>query len=304
MGHIQETRQSKAETAAKKLRNLIGGVVLGLTVTILGANLFAIIKVGSEASVESFGEVHEKKILTGFNFVMPWWGIDEYSYQHRTTTIDNFKLASQDKFKTNIDVSITGNFIQGTADTIRAGTGTASVYLTTHVDKRVLSCLTKAGGDVLTSQAFFEKDIQVQLADSAIDCTNKYLKTIGGYEVTVVQFSDIRLDPIVKGFMVKTKERQEAENQQESELKIKDLKAQETIKIADANEIASLANKNAAANVTDAVYYDREREAAANKLLAKSITPDLISYIEAQRWNGSKLTTGLSSNTSVLLQAK
>ncbi len=298
------TRQEKQESQAKKLKKLIGGVVLSLVLGITAANLFAVIKVGSEASVESFGEVHEKKILVGFNFVLPWWGIDEYSYQHITTTINDFKLASQDKFKTNIDVSVTGNFIRGTADKIRASTGTSAVYLSTHVDKRIQSCLTKAGGDVLNSQEFFEKNIQVQLADSAMACTNKYLKKIGGYEVTAVQFSDIRLDPIVKQFMVLTKERQEGEKQQESALHIKDLIAQEVEKVAAANKAASIDNKDARANDTDADFYAATKQAEANKLMAKSITPDLIKYIEAQRWNGSKLTTGLSASTSVLLQPK
>ncbi len=300
----QEERQAQQAAQKSGIVKMVIGAVAALILVITAANVYTVVSVGSEASVESFGEVHEDKILEGFNFVLPWWGIDEYSHQHATTTIDDFRLASQDKFKTNIDVSVTGNFIRGSAITNRAGTGNAKRFLATHVDKRVLSCLTKAGGDVETSQAFFEKEIQVQLAESAIDCTNKYLQTIGGYEVSAIQFSDIRLDPIVKQFMVKTKERQEAENQQESELRIKDLQAQEIIKVAQANETASISNKTAAANVTDAAFYNTLKEAEANILLAKSVTPALIKYVEANRWNGSKLTTGLSQGTSVLLQAK
>lgn len=285
------------------LFKLVGGVVLTFILLIVGMNSFTIVSVGSEASAESFGEVHEGKVLEGFNLVMPWWGIDEYNYQHSTATIDDFKLASQDKFKTNLDVAVTGNFIRNTADINRAGTGTAARYLATHVDKRVLSCLTKAGGDVKNSQEFFEKTTQSRLASDAIDCTNDYLQSIGGYEVTAIQFSDIRLDPIVKNFMVLTKERQEQENQQASALKIKELQAQEVEKVAAANLVASADNKAARANKTDADFYAAQKEAEANKLLAKSVTPVLIEYIEANRWNGSYLTTGLSDKTSVLLQA-
>lgn len=288
----------------KNLGKMIGGVVLAMILLITAMNSFTIVSVGSEASVQSFGKVHQGKVLNGFNLVMPWWGIDEYSYQYSTASINDFKLASRDKFKTNLDVAITGNFVKGYADQNRSGTGTASRYLATHVDKRVLSCLTKAGGDVENSQQFFEKTIQTQLSTSAIDCTNDYLKTIGGYEVTAIQFSDIRLDPIVKKFMVTTKQRQEQENQQQSSLRIEDLKAQKVEKVAAANLKASADNRLAAANVTDANFYAVSKEAEANLLLAKSVTPQLIKYVEANRWNGSYLTTGLSDKTSVLLQAK
>ncbi len=293
-------RNQSTGMSLTKLGTIIG---VGFITLIIALNSFTIVTVGSEASVESFGKVHQGKVLEGFNIVMPWWGIDEYSYQYRTATIDDFKLASQDKFKTSLDVAITGNFLRNKADDNRAGTGNANRYLATHVDKRVESCLTKAGGDVVTSQRFFDKVVQVQLANSTLDCTNLYLESIGGYVVTAIQFSDIRLDPVVKDFMILTKQRQEAEKQQESELNIKDLKAQEVEKIAAANLAASVDNKLAAANVTDAEFYAASMEAAGNKLLAKSITPNLIEYVQAQRWNGSKLTTGLSDRTTVLLQA-
>lgn len=286
------------------LVKLVGGVVTALVTAIVVLNLYTIIPVGSEGAVSSFGKVHEDKNFTGFNIVMPWWGIDEYSVQHETSMFDDLGVASKDKFKTNMDVAFTGNFVSGTAAQNRDGTGTSDKYKTTHVNKRVLSCLTKAGGEVKDSQAFFEKDIQIQLAASTLECVNTYLATVGGYELSTIQFSDIRLDPRVQKFMVDTKQRQEQENQQESQLRIKDLKAQEAIVIAEANLEASTSNKAAAANVADAKRYAKEQEAAGNLKLAKSVTPALIDYIEANRWNGSKLTTGLSERTSVLLQAK
>jgi len=286
------------------LTKLIAAVVVVFAVGITALNCFTIVKVGSEASVSSFGKVHMDKNYEGFNLVMPWWTIDDYSLQHETRLFEDLGVASKDKFKTNMDVAFTGNFVTTTAASNRNGTGTASKYKSTHVDKRVLSCLTKAGGEVKDSQAFFETHIQIQLAESTLDCVNDYLDGVGGYKLSTIQFSDIRLDPRVQQFMVDTKQRQEKENQQASQLRIKDLEAQETIKVAESNEIASISNKAAARNMADAERYAKEQEAAGNVKLSRSITPGLTKYIEAQRWNGSKATTILAEGTKVLYSNK
>lgn len=271
---------------------------------IIGMNCFTIVSVGSEASVESFGEVHEGKILQGFNFVAPWWGIDEFDLKHETNSFDDLEIASQDKFKTSLDVAYTGAFVAGEADRTRGETGNSSRFLHTHVTKRVQSCLTKAGGNVETSQAFFEKEVQSALASGTLACVNDYLSTVGGYKLSSIQFSDIRLDPVVKKFMVKTKERQEAENQQQSQLNIKDLEAQEVIKIANANLEAAEANKHSRMLAADAALYEKQLEAQGNTVLSKSVTPALVKYIQAGRWDGVLPTTSVGGDQGVLLSIK
>ncbi len=275
----------------------VGAIAGGILTAVVGLNSFTVITAESEGSVTSFGEVKKGKILTGFNLVAPWWSIDEYNNLLETVTLENRGIPSQDKFKTEMDISYTGQFVKGYADKIRSSTGTSDQFKTTHVDKKVRSCAIGAGTRVANSQAFFEEKTQVEMTRFVLDCVNDYLSSdeVGdGFRLTQVQFTNISLDPIVKEFMVTTKQRQEQEEQQVSSLKIADLKAQEVTKVAQAKEQASIFDKKAAQNVSDAKLYDMEKTAEGNTVLSKSITPELTAYIEAQRWDGvrSKIVSG------------
>jgi len=290
-----------------KDRSKIAGIVASILLMVLALNSFTIVSTGSEASVESFGKVHTGKVLTGFNIVAPWWGIDEYNNLLETETLEDKGIPSQDKFKTQMDISYTGHFLYGNADKIRATTGTYSQFLSTHVAKKVLSCNIGAGTRVKNSQAFFEEATQVFMTDFVLKCVNDYLTSDevgGGFEITQVQFTDINLDPVVRKFMVTTKERQEQEAQQESALAIADLKAQEVIKVSAANLLASKDNKLAAKNISDAKRYDIEQTAAGNIELSKPVTTKLVQYIEAQRWNGARSTVVAGASTELLIDTR
>lgn len=286
--------------------NIIKSGVAGLIVfiaVVIGFQSYTVVPVGEEASVSSFGEVKTGTVLKGFNWIPFWWSTDEYNLQNRTHTYSDLGVASKDKFKTYMDTSFTGAFLTNTADKIRKNVGNSDTYMTTHVNKRVLSCLTKAGGDVINSQAFFEKPIQVELADSTLDCVNTYLTDVGGYKLTSIQFSNIRLDSRVEKFMVETKRREEAEQQAISNLEIANTNAQVVVKRSKA-ELDAAANKKAARKLeSEAALYAAQMEAQGNKELNSSISGKLVNYIKAQRWNGVMPTT-MAGDNDLLIDAR
>jgi len=283
---------------------LTSAVVVIVLVLVVMLNCFTIVNVNHQASVSSFGKVKEGKVLEGFNWVLPWWKTDEYSLAYTSVNFDDLKVASQDKFKTNMDVSYTGRFTPNTADILRKHTGVAEGFINTHISTRIKSCLTKAGGNVESSQAFFEQSVQIQLSDYTLECVNDFLASedLKGYELNTIQFSDIRLDPIVKQFMVKTKERQEAENQQESSLKIADLKAQEKTKIAEALAQSAQYEATAIETLAEANLTKTKKEAEGNVELSKSVTEELVQYIKANNWNGALPTHMLGEGTTYLVK--
>lgn len=286
--------------------SIIGGVVFTLIITLF-LNCFTIVTAESQASVTSFGNIHKGKVLQGFNLTAPWWDIDEYNNLLTTLTLEDRGIPSQDKFKTQMDISYTGRFRKNQADKIRASTGTAREFLNTHVEKKVRSCTINAGTRVSSSQAFFDETTQIEMARYVLDCVNAYLNTEqvgGGYEITQVQFTDIRLDRVVKQFMVTTKQRQEQEEQQSSSLRIADLKAQEVTKVSAANLLASVDNKKAAKNISDAKLYDMKQVALGNVELAKSVSPSLVKYIEAKSWDGARSKIVSGSGTSLLVDSR
>ena len=112
-----------------------------------------------------------------------------------------------------------------------------------------------------------------------LTCTNDYLSTVGGYKLSSVQISDIRLDPKVKTFMIETKQRQEQENQALSELKIADTLAQKIVKTSEAKLKAAANDKESRKLAADAALYEKQQEAEGNKELSKSLSPELVDVL-------------------------
>lgn len=295
--------QEKALIASVKSKSKY--VALGFVAFLIALNCWTIVPANHEASVTSFGEVKEEVMEDGFHFVAPWWNIDQYSLQSDTHTFDNMGVASQDNFKTNMDASYTGSFVAGKASETRNSTGKASQYIKVHVEKTVQSCIVKAGGLQDNSRSFFKESVQKSMEEYIINCANTYLnsnKANGAYQLSQVRFSDINLHRTVQAFITKTKERNEAEQQQESALKIADLKAQEKTKKAEATDKSADFYASAKRKEADAAFYAAKQEAAGNKELSRSITPALVDYTKAKLWNGVLPTHSLGSNTAMFLK--
>lgn len=293
---------------SKKIRSeaKIGlGLAAALIVAAIGFSFHHTVPVGEEAAVSSWGKVKIGEIKTGANFKAPWETYDSYNLQSRTFRITNAGIAAQDKFKNGMTVEYTGRFLRGSADKIRSTTGTADIFLNTHVHPTVRSCMVKAGLAQETSQDFFAETAQVEMAEYVMACTNEYLssaKVGGGYEVAKVQFSDINLDARVEKFMVKTKERLEAEEQQNSDARIAESKAREKIAQYEADAEAAKFRSVERKEIADAKFYENKRQAEANLELGKSITPELIEYIRANRWDGKY--PGVMTGSATELQIK
>lgn len=286
------------------LKKSVIGLVLTVIVLISLTSLHETVPVGEEASVSSWGEVQQGVNKTGAGFKAPWETYDTYNLQSRTYTFNKVGIAAQDKFKNTMDISYTGRFLQGYASKIRATTGIAGVFQSTHVDKTVKACAVKAGLTKANSQDFFFETAQVEMAEYTLACVNEYLNSEdvgGGYEITKVQFSQIDLDPRVEKFMVKTKERLEAEEQQKSDARIAESKAQERVASERADSEAAVYQANKDKTLADARLYAVQKEAEGNVLLGKSVSKDLADYIRANKWDGKQpqIMTGVGTELQI-----
>jgi regulator of protease activity HflC (stomatin/prohibitin superfamily) len=287
------------------LPKLIGGVAALLLTLIVSLNSFTICGVGEECTATAFGKVVQEDI-TGFEIMPFWYTVHTMNIKDQSWSFNDMGVPAKDKFKTSMDVSFNGKFMSGFGGEITTNVGTTSQFLRTHVNKPMRSCVIKAGTATDNSKEFFDEATQRLMAQTAKECVNTYLENIkdtgGAFKVTEVRFSDIRLDSRVEAMIVKTKEREEAEERQASQLRIKDLEAQEVQKVAAANKLAAKDNKDAAISKAEGVKESMILEAEGNVKLAKSITPALVEYIKAKNWDGKRSTHVLGSNTSMFLK--
>jgi regulator of protease activity HflC (stomatin/prohibitin superfamily) len=285
---------------------VLSGLVAGLLITIIVAlNSFTICGVGEECTATAFGKVVQEDI-TGFEVVPFWYTIGTLNIKDQSWAFNDMGVPAKDKFKTSMDVSFNGKFMSGFGGEITNNVGTPSQFLQTHVDKPMRSCVIKAGTATENSKMFFDEATQRLMAETTKECVNLYLDNIkdteGAFMVTEVRFSDIRLDTRVEAMIVKTKEREEAEERQASQLRIKDLEAQEVEKVAAANKAAAADNRDAAIFKAEGVKQAMILEAEGNQKLAKSLTPELTAYTLAKLWNGVRSTHVLGRETTYLLK--
>lgn len=221
-----------------------------------------------------------------------------------TETWKNVQVPSQDKLKTSMDVSVTFRLEGSQTPRILKETGTLVDVITKHVTPKVRSLLREAGKSVDRSQDFYLDTVQLELQTYVEDGLTEYLYP-EGVIVDAVLFRDITLPTVVTSAVVQTKERQEQLEREKAQLQIVEQQAQQQVKQAEAREQAAVSDANAKRTQADAEAYRIEKEAAAqakaNKLLAQSITKELINYNSIQQWDGKYPSTLLGGSEGVLL---
>ena len=130
------------------------------------------------------------------------------------------------------------------------------------------------------------------ISESATEILSKELEKMG---IVLKDFSitDVNLDAETQTALDKV----QAEKLKKAEAQAK---AENTLIEAQANAKALETKSQAEANATLA---KAEAQAKANKLLSESITPTLVDYERAKKWDGKQPTHVLGNNTSMLIPA-
>lgn len=257
------------------------------------------------------GEVYEKPLEQGFHVVNPFANFYTYDCKKRTFIWDNLGVPSQDKFKTTMDVAVTGSFIPGTCCNIRNHVGNAQRFLSEQVRPRINAAIVKNGQKCATNAQDFYKDQTLsQLESNIIADVNKELIPLG-YSIVSVKFSDINLPPVIVRAVEQTKERTEQVNRQQAQLEIAKKKAQERVQVAEANARAAKQNKIAEQQNAEARAYAIRQEASAKaegiREIRESITPAYIEYLKAQaklRWDGKMPKTMIGGNATPIMDIR
>lgn len=103
--------QFDRETSKKSMPNAVKGGIAGaiaVVALICGIMFHNTVPVGEEAAVSSWGEVQLGTIAKGSGFKWPTETYDNYNLQTRTWKHAQEGIASQDNFKTKMDIIYTG----------------------------------------------------------------------------------------------------------------------------------------------------------------------------------------------------
>ena len=284
-------------------KNIVAIVVAALML-LVAMNSYITVKAGHNKVATLFGDVQTPAYGEGFHIVNPLLDFTVFDIRQLTYTWDKVQVPSQDKLKTSMDISVTFRLDGARTPRILQETGRLVDVVSKHVTPKVRSLLREAGKTVAQSQDFYIDSVQLEMQLYMEEGLKSFLEP-KGVIVEAVLFRDITLPQVVTSAVIQTKERQEQLEREKAQLKIVEQQAQQQVKQAEAREQAAVSDANAKRTHADAEAYrilkEAEAQASANKVLARSVTRELIDYNSVQRWNGSYPQTLLSGDTGGII---
>lgn len=261
----------------KTMKKLIILLVCAITVVLLLTSCTVVIGAGHTGVVSTFGRISSDVLQEGFHLKAPWQKVQKMD--NRIVKLEVATEAFSSDLQT-VSVNLAVNY--------RVDTN-MSYYIIKNVGKNFEDVLiTPTVNEVLKSiiaHYTAEQSItnRVTISESIIEGLNGKLNQNGIYvsDINIIDFdfSDTYIQAI--------EAKQVAEQQ-----KLKALIEQEQLTMeksaqAERDIIAAEAALEVSKIEAEAVEFAGQKEAAANKAIAQSITPELVEYYKIQRWNGA-----------------
>lgn len=246
-----------------KIKKLIAAGVIALIAIVILANSFCIVEAGHTGVVVTFGEVNESVLQEGIHPKIP--------FVQQIVKIDNriTKLeVDTEAFSKDLQTVTTTLAINYRVDTSKS----YSIYKNIGPDYETV-LVTPAVNEVLkaiTAQYTAEESVtnRALISDGLVAGINDKLNEIGLYvtDVNIVNFD------FSEAYITAIEEKQVAQQQ---------------LLKAETEKQTAITNAQAEA---EAMRIKAEAEAEANKVLAQSVTPELVEYNKIEKWDG-KLPT-------------
>lgn len=254
-----------------------------------------------------FGKPKPDVYTEGFHFVNPLLTMRTFSILDETLEFTEVPLPSQDKLYSTADVSVIWDMSPSSAPVWLREYGLREDFSRTQLIPRFRSMVREMGKQVPTSQDWFQESIQNQFQTEVQAKLNEQLAGTGA-EVKAVLLRQIRLPAVVNTAIIATKERQEQVERERAQLLLVEQQAQQDVKRAEAERDAAVAQAEARRTLADATAYqiltEATAQAKANEALSKSISPVLVQYNLAAKWDGQYPRMMTGDGTGILLSMK
>lgn len=242
-------------------------------------NMYTIVQDGTVKTQTFMGKVSPKPVLPGFHLVNPLADFEVFNTKDIAMKFDKLQVPSQDKFKSTVDMTVMLQFDGNKAPINRINAGNQDQALDKYVTEKLLSTVREFGKSVPKAQDLYNAEVQSQLQTAIQQEVEEYARPYG-YTVKQVFLQDIDLPEAIKKQVENTKIREEQVNAEKAELARKEQIAQQKVvqSVADRESRANEAQANE--RDADARLYAAKKEAEANAILQRTITPEMIRWKE------------------------
>ena len=254
---------------------------------------FAKVDSGYVGIVTHFGKIEEKVLPAGFHITGYFEKVHPVNVR---TQIEKDELVafSSDIQQVTLLATINYNITPEIANTLfkTVGNNYKDILMIPRLNENVKVVVSNYTAESLIAN-------RESLANEILELMQRDL---GGYGITVstvsvenIDFTDA-FEAAVEAKQVATQEAQKARTQQEQQ-------TMEAKQAAERNKISADAEAEVMRKQADAKAYETrvqaEAEAEANKMIAESITQELIDYVQAQNWDGKLPSTYVGGENSI-----
>lgn len=273
---------------------IVAGVLLAVLLVWLGC--IASVPTGHTGVVTTFGKVEDKTFDAGMNMKAPWQKVVtmDNRVQKANTTLACF---SSDIQEVTIAYTLNYQIDKANAQEIYKSVGTAyyeTVIVPNIAEAVKLVTAQYTAEQLVGSRAELAEAIDVVLSENLA----KYNIQVVSTAIEDMDFTDAFTNA-VEAKQVAAQNKLQAEIEQAQ--KVMEQQAAAEMAVIQANAAAETAKIKAQADLevikieADGVEYAGQKEAAANKALADSLTEELLEYYYIQNWDGKLPDTYVGS---------
>jgi len=286
--------QGQASRQGKAMR---GGAVLGivvLVVLVIAAFMcFVTVPPGHSGVVVTLGRVSDHVLSDGLHFKLPWQNvvlIDNRAQKRQLTT----QAFSSDIQQVDIICSINFTIDRATSQNLYKNVGVG--YYETVMLPRILENLKAVFSKYTAENLVAARDVlSIQVMEILAPEMRAYGIDVRSVAIENIDFTDAFTDA-VEAKQVAEQTKLKTQIQQDEQLVIEKTTAERLVIAAEAE--AEVARINADARAY-AIRAQAEAEAEANRMVAQSITAQLIQYVQANGWDG-RLPQFISGESGML----
>lgn len=265
-------------------------VCILLAIVIVGASCISTVPTGHTGILTTFGRVEERNLPEGMNFHAPWQNITTMTNKEQRDSGSGLAF-SKDMQEVSYAYTTRHQLLSAYAPNVykTVGTDYYNIVIDPTVNAVIKEQIGKANAEGLITS---REGVTALVNNEVAELCSAY-----GLNVTVIidnfDFTDA-FTTAVEAKQVATQEKLRAQTEQER-LTMEAQQKAERNRI-EAQSAAEIARINAEADLevqrisADAAEYAGQKEAAVNTAIAQSVTPELIEYQYALRWDG-KLPT-------------
>ena len=273
--------QGQTNRPGKAMRGgAIAAIVVVGIVLIAAFMCFVTVPPGHSGVVVTLGRVSDNVLSDGLHFKLPWQNVvlmDNRAQKKQFTT----QAFSSDIQQVDLICSINFSVDRATSQNLYKNVGVA--YYETVMLPRILENLKAVFSKYTAENLVGAREVlSVQVRDLLVPEMKNFGVEILSVAIENIDFTNAFTDA-VEAKQVAEQTKLKTQIQQDEQLLIEETSAKRAIIAADADaEVARIAADAKAY----AVRAQAEAEAEANKMVAESITAQLIQYVQANGWDG------------------